>query len=532
MKTGPGSRRTATRRSAVASLVRGGLAREANDRSDGQVIGSIRQVLPFALAASSVPLTALANGDVSDGRALALGLGVVSAMLPAVVVLMVRRVPAWVEWGVLAGTFAGLMLLVQGTGSVHSGGLIALVIPVVWMALYERPRQVGGALVLEAIAAFTLRRADTTAHLVREDVRLVTVFLAVSVLIAWATARLVGKLARSERAAQRGQATIAAIAGAARQIRESPDPRSSACEAVMNVSGAACVLLIESDGPEHLTITATAGVPFQAVQVSRAEPSASVLAFQTGEPVYIGDVDGDSRVNPRLVALTGARALLAQPFSHGGVVSGVVVATWSEPRPAAGAETIHTLEMLVDEFGSALERADLYEVLRRRATTDALTGMANRRVWRAELPEMMAGPEVLCIAVLDLDSFKDYNDTRGHLAGDRLLAALAKSWSSQLRPQDLLVRWGGEEFALALPGCDLPSALEVLERLRASVPDGQTVSAGLACWDGSETIEAMMSRADAALYRAKQTGRDRTVLAVEHTVPEELTRAVHADRPW
>ncbi|MHB1491607.1 MAG: GGDEF domain-containing protein, partial [Cellulomonas sp.] len=82
------------------------------------------------------------------------------------------------------------------------------------------------------------------------------------------------------------------------------------------------------------------------------------------------------------------------------------------------------------------------------------------------------------------------------------------------RPQDLLVRWGGEEFALALPGCDLPEALEVLERLRASVRDGQTVSAGLARWDGTETIEALMSRADAGLYRAKNDGRNRTIMAI------------------
>ncbi|OIQ81511.1 putative diguanylate cyclase YdaM [mine drainage metagenome] len=140
--------------------------------------------------------------------------------------------------------------------------------------------------------------------------------------------------------------------------------------------------------------------------------------------------------------------------------------------------------------------------------------MANRRVWRAELPEMMTGSDVLCIALLDLDFFKTYNDTRGHLAGDTMLADLAKSWAAQLRTQDLLVRWGGEEFALALPGCDLPEALEVLERLRASVPDGQTVSAGLARWDGTETIEALMSRADAGLYRAKNDGRDRTIMAI------------------
>ena len=514
MEAGGDSPGLAARRGAMVPLVADSSVREGNARLGRPVMGAIRQVLPFVLAASAVPLTALADDGVSDGRAFAAGLGMVSAMLPAVVVLTVRRVPAWIEWVVLVATFAGLMFLVQGTGGVHSGGLIVLVIPVVWMALYERRRQVAGALVLEATAAFALRRADPTPHLVRQDVRLVTVFVTVSILTAWATARLVAQLARSERAARQGHATIAAIAGAARLIRESPDPRSAACEAVMTVSGASGVLLLETDGHEHLTITATAGAPFQAVRVGLAGPSASVLAYRTGEPVHVCDVHGDPRVSPELVALTGARALLAQPFNHGGAVSGVVVATWPEPHPPSATEAFHTLELLVEEFGSALERADLYDALQRRATTDPLTGMANRRVWRAQLPEMMTGPGVLCIALLDLDFFKTYNDTRGHLAGDAMLADLAKSWAALLRPQDLLVRWGGEEFALALPGCDLPEALEVLERLRASVPDGQTVSAGLARWDGTETIEALMSRADAGLYRAKNDGRNRTIMAI------------------
>lgn len=130
---------------------------------------------------------------------------------------------------------------------------------------------------------------------------------------------------------------------------------------------------------------------------------------------------------------------------------------------------------------------------------------------------MMTGTEPLCVALLDLDYFKAYNDTHGHLAGDTVLASLGQSWLSMLRPQDLLVRWGGEEFALALPDCPVDCALEVLERLRAQVPDGQAASAGLACWDGLETIEALMSRADAALYEAKRTGRDRTVTSTGGT---------------
>jgi diguanylate cyclase (GGDEF)-like protein len=75
------------------------------------------------------------------------------------------------------------------------------------------------------------------------------------------------------------------------------------------------------------------------------------------------------------------------------------------------------------------------------------------------------------------------------------------------------VRYGGEEFALALPGCDLDDAIATVERLREVTPSGQTWSAGISCWDGEEVAEELLDRADRALYEAKRSGRDRTVLA-------------------
>ena len=192
-----------------------------------------------------------------------------------------------------------------------------------------------------------------------------------------------------------------------------------------------------------------------------------------------------------------------------------MVAVWREAHPESASESQHTLTLLAEEFGSALERMDLDAALELRATTDPLTGMANRRVWREELPGIMAGAGPFCVALLDLDHFKVYNDTHGHLAGDSVLAAIGRSWLAMLRPHDLLVRWGGEEFALALPDCPVGLAVEVLERLRTQVPEGLSASAGLARWDGSETIESLMARADAALYEAKRAGRDRTVTSTD-----------------
>jgi diguanylate cyclase (GGDEF)-like protein len=123
------------------------------------------------------------------------------------------------------------------------------------------------------------------------------------------------------------------------------------------------------------------------------------------------------------------------------------------------------------------------------------------------------GRRPVSVVMLDLDHFKLYNDSRGHQAGDGLLRDVVVKWRTQLRPADELTRYGGEEFLVILPDCDLEMAGRIGDRLRSVVPDGQTVSAGAACWDGVETPTALIARSDAALYTAKEAGRDRTVMA-------------------
>ena len=163
----------------------------------------------------------------------------------------------------------------------------------------------------------------------------------------------------------------------------------------------------------------------------------------------------------------------------------------------------------------ARERADLMAALAEVARTDELTGLPNRRAWDEALDRELARAQrestPLCIGIVDLDRFKDYNDVNGHQAGDRVLKQLAAAWRDELRRTDVLARYGGEEFALALPGCDLGDAGNLIERLRAATPGGQTASAGLVLWDGDESAEHLFGRADKALYEAKETGRDRIV---------------------
>lgn len=161
-----------------------------------------------------------------------------------------------------------------------------------------------------------------------------------------------------------------------------------------------------------------------------------------------------------------------------------------------------------------LEREALLIETLELARTDPLTGLANRRTWLEELDRELQrarrdGP--LCVAMLDLDHFKEFNDENGHVAGDELLQELAEIWRNAVRPSDTLARYGGEEFALLLPACDIDVASDVVERLREMVPGGEHCSAGLACWDGQESPMELIARADARLYVAKGRGRDQLV---------------------
>ena len=162
--------------------------------------------------------------------------------------------------------------------------------------------------------------------------------------------------------------------------------------------------------------------------------------------------------------------------------------------------------------GQAVEISRLVNRLEGLARTDALTGVPNRRVWEEELPRELDRARrmgtSLCVAILDLDNFKHYNDRYGHQAGDRVLKEAASAWRAQMRSSDLLARYGGEEFVLLLPRCAIDDAIQIVERLRTVTPL-VTCSVGVASWDFRESGDELVGRADQALYTAKADGRNR-----------------------
>ncbi|WNJ98365.1 diguanylate cyclase [Thalassospiraceae bacterium LMO-JJ14] len=183
----------------------------------------------------------------------------------------------------------------------------------------------------------------------------------------------------------------------------------------------------------------------------------------------------------------------------------------------------------IASYTDITERKSMEEELRRLATTDPLTGVNNRRryneISERELTRCKRYQHPLCVLMLDADHFKTVNDTYGHDAGDRVLQSLAKACSAELRDVDVLGRFGGEEFTVTLPETELETALDAAERLRVALSaikvqldDGQeisfTVSIGASeLRDKNETLADLLNRADAALYIAKEQGRNRVISA-------------------
>jgi diguanylate cyclase (GGDEF)-like protein len=143
------------------------------------------------------------------------------------------------------------------------------------------------------------------------------------------------------------------------------------------------------------------------------------------------------------------------------------------------------------------------------ASTDPLTGVANRRAWEAEAARSLAraarSGAPLTVALLDLDDFKEVNDRQGHSAGDRLLRLVATQWRARLRASDLLGRHGGDEFVLCLPDTDGPGAAEVLGRLHGGLPIGWSV--GTATARPGDSLGDLLQRADEQLYQGKRLRR-------------------------
>jgi len=237
------------------------------------------------------------------------------------------------------------------------------------------------------------------------------------------------------------------------------------------------------------------------------------LAARTGELITSQYSHGDSR---HTICYHGMpeHAHLIVPLTSGARVMGVLF-LYLPPGVTIGETYLSLLRSLGNQIGMAIDNARLYEETKQLSLHDPLTGLANRRHLDLNLQHAMSQADrygkPLSIAILDIDLFKQYNDSRGHAAGDQLLIKVAKLICDGRRDSDLAARFGGDEFLLILPETDLAGAQEVTERIRLIIAEQceVTVSVGLAVYRPEMSQEQFIKAADAALYRAKERGRDR-----------------------
>ncbi len=323
---------------------------------------------------------------------------------------------------------------------------------------------------------------------------------------------LVRRVGRQRQQATSDTQNLAAVVDAMqRMFKQSSTEatRADLCSTASRVARADSAVLWEPRAnDDDLVPAALAGEKVVAGELSLGDPSAGAArAYLTGQSSFadLGDQDGGFELAPG----EGGRVhcVLWQPVLRDQTTVAVLALYWLTPVAAPEPNVRATIVLLAAQAVSAIERVGLLARLERIAHTDELTGLPNRRAWREELPREMARAKredwPLCVAMLDINGLKQLNDTRGHHAGDQLLKQNAAAWSSALRPVDLLARYGGDEFAAVLTGCRLLDARKLVERLVDVTPEGHTFAFGIAEWDGTQDVHALVADADARLYAAK-----------------------------
>jgi diguanylate cyclase (GGDEF)-like protein/PAS domain S-box-containing protein len=231
----------------------------------------------------------------------------------------------------------------------------------------------------------------------------------------------------------------------------------------------------------------------------------------------------------------GPCSAVCVPVSFMGRSLGVLHTTGPDGAPLSG-EQVARLTTLAAQTGARIGTVRAFEKTQLQASTDALTGLGNRRTLEKQLRGIIKGGNPFAIAIADLDRFKQLNDAHGHETGDRALRLFAQVTQEVLRDHDLIARWGGEEFVIVLPQLDRFQAVIVLDRIRRTLARAHpgetprfTASFGVTDSTQADNVEQLMAIADQGLYAAKQAGRDRTTIGEPSTGPPRSPTATEPE---
>ncbi len=339
------------------------------------------------------------------------------------------------------------------------------------------------------------------------------------------------KHAQSYRREVQGRQRLMALQQATRQIaahRTVPSELYTAVhhatQQLMTADGFAIMLFDLSDDEVHDVYLAYRGQLYPGESYPRHDSFAEFVVAR-GQSLLIDDFHSfDEYPLDVFSPEDDTRSGLAVLLRGSARVLGVIFAQ-SDRVGAYGEEDAVLLELLAAHAATALENGALFAEVERLATTDALTGIANRRHFfsqaRVAAHRAHRARQPIAVALLDLDHFKQVNDTYGHQAGDLVLQVVAQTCRDCLRSGDLLGRYGGEELAVLMPNTDAQGATRVAERIRRAIAGLHissgadeirvTASLGVASDAQSYDLEVLLGRADAALYAAKDAGRNNVI---------------------
>ncbi len=482
------------------------------NRSSGSPRRTARNLAPFvaasALAWIAVPIGSTMNWET---YALAAILAVLSGIWR---IAPMQGTPAAAREAVPSLIFlAAVALLRSSAGGTGSGAAVVALLPVFYTALHSDRRQLCAVIVglaLFFLAPILLIGPPNYPH---TQYRAGLLFIVVSTIIGLTTQWLVAQARAQAAEAQHRERMLDQIAKVVRNLSHSSRAREEVCEAAKTISNASVAILYEPvNASGLLRSTSMVGIEASTIEIGPEERSGARQAFRSGRSFFIDENSESQFFSSRIWELAGEPAsILCEPLLRGEEPVGVLVVGWPQAIGVGGSRAT-AIALLAHEVATVIERADMLTQLTDMASTDALTGLPNRRAWEKSLHQALAEGKDVALAMLDFDHFKQFNDTHGHPAGDRLLRETAAAWREELRAGDLVARLGGDEFALLLPNCNAANALEVVERLRMRIPSGQTCSAGIATHEPGSPPEALMARADTTLYEAKTAGRNRTCL--------------------
>ncbi|MEL6839303.1 MAG: sensor domain-containing diguanylate cyclase [Pseudomonadota bacterium] len=287
-----------------------------------------------------------------------------------------------------------------------------------------------------------------------------------------------------------------------------------------------CSIALDDSGAQ-LTVTAMTGTKGVASD-SRYDIESTVVGavYRTGRPIYIPDLADVSSPGVQTLAMMGYQTLIVVPLMTKSRRFGVINASFFTSLKQPG-NVISALEAIGQCLAMQLQVIEQMESLTHMARTDALTGAGNRRLFYEQIDVIWAkwqtSGQRFCYLTIDLDHFKQINDTYGHDVGDAVLAAFANRVRGRLRYGDRLIRMGGEEFGLLMPTTNLDQATIMAKRLCDAIGETPfsvcdmhlmvTASFGLTQVNPTDARpEDVLKRADIALYEAKSGGRDQVIV--------------------